>query len=60
MLTQWKREVQLVDHVNNALNNSTVIEAKKKPLQAWNRSNNWPFETANLVSVQLKTLPPLA
>lgn len=25
-----KREVQLVDHLNNAVNNSTVIAAKKK------------------------------
>lgn len=49
-----KREVQFVDHLNNALNNSTVIAAKKEPLQAWNRTNNWLVETANLVSVQLK------
>ena len=31
-----------------------LLQQKKEPLQAWNRTNNWPVETANLVSVQLK------
>lgn len=31
-----------------------LLQQKKERLQAWNRTNNWPVETANLVSVQLK------
>lgn len=50
-----------VDHLNNALNNSTVTaRVGKKPLQNWKQTNNQSVETANLVSAQLKTQPPFA